>query len=984
MCVIREKRFLNTGLRWLHQSTRHLTRFCALACLLACALSGAAATLWTEGFEGTFPPVGWIENSVDQTNTYKFNESNYSAKLGAVADFLITPKITTGQTLIFWTHTTPSDPDIVIDYASSTSGPWTEFPESPFSGYTDQWNGQWIDLSTFTDIYVRFQKSGGGSLYIDDVSLEDGIAVSNQPPILDSIGDRTIFENDSLNFTVTASDPVDGDPITLTATNLPTGAIFSNDTFIWNNAAPVGTYTITFTATDKDGSDSETNTITILERPKLLISEIADPYGTGADAYRFIELYNAGTNAIDLAAENWFLCKQVNGGTWTDIPLSGIVSSTWTIAFSAPDFEAAYGVSPDQESSSVSGNGDDAYFLYYDGNHTNGILIDAYGEFDTDGTDTDWEYEDSLAVRQNHILEPNANWTTAEWTIESGASTNDMTPGEHGPRPVFQGLENVFVFLGDDLSLLVSAVNTVRTDVITLSATHLPAGAIFQANTLTWSRPPTGIYTVTFSAEGQNGTTTESITITVSSTSEIDGKFYGWKNDTIIKLKNGQFWRNTGGVSDSIDPPLRKPDATITNQFGSRRIFVEDVTGYKTVERIDIIESNLDSPFSGLRNGNLYELDDGTIWKQISFENIPSTADPVTAWRWVENGKTTIRFLDRDDAVIGTCEVVPSGAPTNPPIISRIDGWFRGWENRRIFALQNGQFWQQIVVKDSIDALQTPVATVTNHLGTGTWRLIIEGSGPPNYVEVRQLTHVTRTAIDGTFYGFGLRNIFHLANGSWWQQTSLDSSVSKHWKPDVFFWNEAGADRLEFPTLGKSITAKQLNIHLESIITNRFTGLRYRNLYCLEHGGDWLQISFETANANLVAPEIMLWTEGSKTHMVMRDENDETIGTCTVVMPDVDSDGDQISNAAEALAGTDMFDAQSKFEVTETTRNEMGQTVLHWNAIEDRIYTIEWTPSLTEKFQPLETVAWPQNSWTDTVHSVETQGFYRINVRLND
>jgi hypothetical protein len=91
-----------------------------------------------------------------------------------------------------------------------------------------------------------------------------------------------------------------------------------------------------------------------------------------------------------------------------------------------------------------------------------------------------------------------------------------------------------------------------------------------------------------------------------------------------------------------------------------------------------------------------------------------------------------------------------------------------------------------------------------------------------------------------------------------------------------------------------------------------------------------------------------------------------------------DSDNDGQSNAAEVLAGFDPLDSQSRFELRQTDRY-----VLSWIAVTGRVYTIEWSPSLTERFQTLETsVVWPQNSWTDTVHAVETRGFYRIGVRL--
>ena len=963
--------------------------------LLACALSETvnAATLISESFEGTFPPVGWTQNSVDPSTTYA-RTGTYSAKLGAAGDYLITPPLTHAQTLTYWTYTTSSDPDIIVETSSSASGPWEEAAESPFSGDTAQWNKRTIHLSSSGTLFAKIRKSGSGSLYIDDVLAEDGTIPSNQPPVLDPIGDKDVFEDDSLTFSVTADDPVDGDPVTLSATNLPTGAVFTNDTFTWNHAVPVGAYSVTFIATDKDGSDSETITITVFERPELLISEIADPAGTGADVFRFVELYNAGTIPIDLSADRWYLSRQNNGSTWYDVLLTGTVSGaeTYVIAKSRDDFFDGYGRYPDQEDSNVDGNGNDAYFLYRGGDHNSGLLIDIYGELDTDGAGTDWEYTDSQAERNETILNPNMTWTASEWAITPGATTNDMIPSQHGPRPVFEPLEDLFVFLGDDLSLPVTAVNTVRTDIITLSADALPDGAVFPTetgidtvtSTLTWTSPTAGIHTVTFTAAGRAGDRNESVQITVSSTSQIDTYFYGWKSGTIVKLKNKQFWRNTGGVgSTSFDPPLYKPDITITNLFGQHRMFVENVPVYTTVEPIDITESGLDNPFSGLHNGNLYELEDGTTWEQISFDNISTTANPVTVWRWEEDGKTWMRFLNRHDGVIGTCEVIASGGSVNPPIISRIDGWFRGWKNKRIFILQNGQFWQQIVAKDSSDTLRDPVATVTNYQGTGTWRLYVEDAGPPAYVEVRQLNNVTRTAIDGTFYGFGLRNIYPMQDGGWWRQTSQDSSASTRSNPEIFIWNESGTTVLEMPDEGRAVEAEELNVLLESAVTNEFTGLHYANIYKLASGQDWMQVSFENIRSNTSAPAAMLWAESGSTNLLARDSNDKTIGTCTVVNPWADSDGDQIPNASELIAGTSLYDRNDFFLITDIQYDSQGRAILHWASIAGRIYRIQWTPALNETFQTLEdSIVWPQNSWTNTVHTVEPKGFYRITVRL--
>jgi len=814
----------------------------------------------------------------------------------------------------------------------------------------------------------------------------------NAPPVLLPIGSRGGIEGGDISFSVTACDLADGDPFTLSATNLPTGAVFANGTFIWNTAAPLGVYSVTFIATDKDGSDSEIITITVTKRPELLISEIADPSGAGMDIYRFVELYNAGTNPINLTAGNWNLSRQNNGSSWYDIPLTGTIpaAGTYLIAKSCDDFFDAYEIYPQQENSNVDGNGNDSFSLYLGGDHSSGIFIDIYGEKDTDGTDTDWEYTDSQAERIETVLMPDTTWASSEWIITSGASTNDMTPGLHGPRPQFIDLDDVFIFLGDNLSLPVTAANTVRTDVITLSATDLPDGAAFPTeigtdtvtSTLDWNSPTAGVYTINFQAEGFSGPRTESIQITVSSTTQVDGYFYGWENDTLVKLENGQFWQNTGGAGSTVDPRLRRPDVTITNRFGQTRMFVETVPNYTTVVLIDITESNADNTFNGLHKGNVYQLEDGTIWEQISFENISTTANPVTAWRWTDNGDTFIRFLDRYDLVIDTCKVIPAGEGVNPPITTQIDGYFRGWKNNRVFALTNGEFWQQITADNSIDTLYRPEVTLTNYLGTGTWRLYVNNAITPGYVEVQQLVDVTRTKIDGTFYGFGIGKFFKLQNGDWWRQSSLDTSASTRSTPEVLIWNESGTDIIEMPDEGRAVSAKQLAVAAENTVTNKFTGLHYANLYELADGHDWMQVSFKNISSSTTKPDVMLWIESGKTHLLVRDANDEMIGDCEIVNPDADNDGDQVANADEIIAGTDLYNEDDLFLITDIQYDSEGRAMLNWVPVEGRVYTIEWTQSLDEPFQTLEPDVIP--NWIDTINPPGTGGFYRIRVQLEE
>lgn len=69
----------------------------------------------------------------------------------------------------------------------------------------------------------------GGKL-LESTSIS---AISNNPPILSAIGNKTVNEGQALSFTVSATDP-NGDALTYAATNLPTGATFNPTTHVFS------------------------------------------------------------------------------------------------------------------------------------------------------------------------------------------------------------------------------------------------------------------------------------------------------------------------------------------------------------------------------------------------------------------------------------------------------------------------------------------------------------------------------------------------------------------------------------------------------------------------------------------------------------------------------------------------------------------------------------------------------------------------------
>jgi hypothetical protein len=124
------------------------------------------------------------------------------------------------------------------------------------------------------------------------VSVINGQVAINQPPVLSTIGDKSVNEGQLVTFTISATDQ-DGDTLTYSASGLPSGASFSPSTrtFSWipryNQA---GTYAVHFEVSDGHYTDPEDINITVVQ-----LYEDWDVNGDGA------------TNVLDmiLIGQHW-------------------------------------------------------------------------------------------------------------------------------------------------------------------------------------------------------------------------------------------------------------------------------------------------------------------------------------------------------------------------------------------------------------------------------------------------------------------------------------------------------------------------------------------------------------------------------------------------------------------------------------------------------------------------------------------------------
>jgi hypothetical protein len=174
-------------------------------------------------------------------------------------------EVNEGSTLTF--HIDINDPNV------KTSIEEHNLPSEPnFTNNIFSWTPTYEDSGSYEATFVaqndQFEDFETIGIYVNNV---------NRSPVLAAIGDKSVNENSLLNFLVSAID-ADGDLITYSAENLPSGATFAGQTFNWTpDYDQAGTYEVKFIATDGQTQNSQMVSITVnnTNRPPVL-AEIGD------------------------------------------------------------------------------------------------------------------------------------------------------------------------------------------------------------------------------------------------------------------------------------------------------------------------------------------------------------------------------------------------------------------------------------------------------------------------------------------------------------------------------------------------------------------------------------------------------------------------------------------------------------------------------------------------------------------------------------
>ncbi|MBP1910365.1 putative Ig domain-containing protein [Methanolobus bombayensis] len=385
---------------------------------------------------------------------------------------------------------------------------------------------------------VEFMASANGlndsetiTIYVGDV---------DRPPILDSIGDKSVSENSNLGFAISATDQDVDDVISYSIEGIPDDADFNPETrqFTWTpDYDDSGSYDVKFIASSNDLNDSETITITVLnvDRP-VELDPVDDVTVNESEVINFELIGNDPDedditySALDLPG-NSTLDNESGEFYWvTGYNDSGIYEI---------EFNATANGKTDFESMLITVNDVDRKpelaTIGSKNINENATLTFTVSATDLDGDDITYATselpEGSVFDSSTRVFEWTTNYTDAgTYSINFTVSSNGLIDYENvsitvfnvNAPPMFHPVSPRTIQVSNNLQFNLNATD-IDNNPLTYSADTLPYGAYFNVTSLLFNWTPlmnqTGIHYVNFTVNDSQYSDILNVSITVTNTS---------------------------------------------------------------------------------------------------------------------------------------------------------------------------------------------------------------------------------------------------------------------------------------------------------------------------------------------------------------------------------------------------------------------------------------------------------------------------------
>ena len=216
-----------------------------------------------------------------------------------------------------------------------------------------------------------------------------------------------------------------------------TGSYTIQDSDI-NGGSTSANMPLTFSATQTAFGCSDIANTYNASGDDLIISGVFDGTLSGGKP-KGIELYVIN-NIPDLSI---YGIGSANNGGGSDgqeftFPVVAVTAGTYIYITNAlTEFQTWFGFLGDYASSSMAINGDDAIELF-----KNSIVIDVFGDINTDGTNQPWEYLDGWAYRNNLTVTNNGSFNDNNWVFSGKNVYDGQTDNASSPTPMPIGTHN--------------------------------------------------------------------------------------------------------------------------------------------------------------------------------------------------------------------------------------------------------------------------------------------------------------------------------------------------------------------------------------------------------------------------------------------------------------------------------------------------------------------------------------------------------------
>lgn len=391
----------------------------------------------------------------------------------------------------------------------------------------------------------------------------------------------------------------------------------------------------------------------------LLITGVVDATLTGGTP-KAVELYIVN----DIADLSTYAIGSANNGDGTDgeeffLSGSATAGDFIYIASEQPNFNAFFGFDPTFTDGAANVNGDDAIELF-----NNGVVIDVFGDINTDGSGEDWEYQDGWAYRNSGTTADGSTFIIDNWSFSSPNALDDEIDNTSASTPfplgTYSTVAPILISFDGELTEVLENNGVAVIPVSISEATNATVDIVVTRTNDLGSSFTLDTTTLAFT---DDGTTTQNITLTLTDNSDGNQDYYiAIALENFTDVEEGELTTHTIYV---IDDELQAPDAAnalgmnfetsfeisgaeiVTHDTESNRLFVSNA-GDNTVEVIDFSDP--------LNLTSLPAVDMSTFGDEVtSVSAFDGTV--AVAVRAADQGNGQIVFIDTDGTVLSNVEV---------------------------------------------------------------------------------------------------------------------------------------------------------------------------------------------------------------------------------------------------------------------------------------------------------------------------------------